>query len=171
MAKIEYNFQGLESTIEFEFPAVKRELPQIKPLEKVVESVTGERYTTHYANIHIQPQTFELLTEQFIETVLRPFFRDHAILRRPFKYFQDKDSESFEVVTLEKAEFIPKRHSRVPDRYDISFTFRWIVETLPATNIVDTDNTFLLDDNGQISFFLIEDGEEKFVMQYEEVTP
>lgn len=169
MARIEYIFNGLETSVEFDFPAVREELRKIKPEQKTVTSLTGEQYTTHYVNIELLSQTFTHLSYSFVESVLRPFFRDHASLKREFKYFPNKSSSEFFVAKLEKPDFLPVPHPQVLDRYNITFQLRIIGETLPATNITDTTNTLIMDDNGQKSFILIDDNGEKFVATYEEI--
>lgn len=121
--RIQYETASGTRTIQFEFPPDRDEIVHTRPLEHQSTALDGTRQITHYANIYTLKQSFSMLSGQFIEEVLAPFFDNHALLGNTFNYYLGK-SGGFYKATLEKRDFMPEKNNSTIDRYDIEFILR-----------------------------------------------
>ena len=125
--RIEYIVNGSTTSVIFPLPPDKLHPVGIIPNENVTESVSGIRQIVNYSMEDVIKYDFSLLPLSFIMGELRTFFRNHALLGRPFNVFEDPDSTDFETWELDERKFLPKKNAKTPDLYDISFKLRRIL--------------------------------------------
>lgn len=105
--KIEYG--SGPTTITFELPPSGDFLNERNRANaRTTISSSGVEQTQWNYNTQEITVNFVFLTQALIDS-LRTFFKDHASKGLSFKYFEDKDSPSFETYTLTRKEFSPKR--------------------------------------------------------------
>lgn len=123
--RIQYTpINGQPTAITFDTPPDENELVEIRPKEHVSEALDGSRRVVHYANIYTLKQSFSMLSRDFINRELRPFFIGHALLGKEFNYYPSDANGGFFRATLEKRRFTPKKNRPTIDRYDIEFVLR-----------------------------------------------
>ena len=122
--KIEYTVAGVKRRFNFPYPPKELEIERHTPKEAVKEAIDGSRQVVTFSIIKSMTQQFMFLERAFVVDTLQPFYLEHAIFGRPFKYFQDSESASFITYELDKREFNPTRNTSTPDLYDITMTLR-----------------------------------------------
>lgn len=118
-------------TIEFKYPPRDDDGEALDTSEKAIVSISGKRWVNVECITVKRTIKFSFLTEtQMAE--LRDFYKSCAGVGRPFRWYDDKDIESFVWYELAKLEFKPKKIVPVGEKsflYDLSLEFRRVVDT------------------------------------------
>lgn len=123
--RIEYTLpNGTTRTFSFPLPPKELEIEQIKPKESVKESVDGSRQVINYAMPKILPVTFMFLERDFVMDNLLPFYVEHAMFNRSFKWFADNETLVFQTYRLDNRNFMPTRNLETPNLYDFTLYLR-----------------------------------------------
>lgn len=122
--KITYITAGQTKEVIFPLPPDETPVENLKSLDKQFVSDKGIRQVVSYATEYIIKYMFSTMPLQFITGELRLFHVEHALKGREFKYFPDKDEDTFIEYELNKRVYTPKKNQSTIDRYDIELEFR-----------------------------------------------